>query len=129
MFPIQTDLVPGVCNYGFEQTDLVPGVCNYGFEQTDLVPGVCNYGFEQTDLVPGVCNYGFEQTDLVPGVCIYGFEQIHSCILLPPNLFVHPLSNSKKTAEFNKSMMGLRPRQGNLRLVFRLFSLMRGLPT
>ena len=25
-------------------------------------------------------------------------------------------------------MMGLRPRQGNLRLVFRLFSLMRGLP-
>ena len=27
-----------------------------------------------------------------------------------------------------ESMMGLRPRQGNLRLVFRLFSLMRGLP-
>ena len=28
-----------------------------------------------------------------------------------------------------ESMMGLRPRQGNLRLVFRLFSLMRGLPS
>ena len=28
-----------------------------------------------------------------------------------------------------ESMMGLRPRQGNLKLVFRLFSLMRGLPT
>ena len=28
-----------------------------------------------------------------------------------------------------QSMMGLRPRQGNLRLVFRLFSLMRGLPS
>ena len=27
-----------------------------------------------------------------------------------------------------ESMMGLRPRQGNLRLVFRLFRLMRGLP-
>ena len=27
-----------------------------------------------------------------------------------------------------ESMMGLRPRQGNLRLVFRFFSLMRGLP-
>ena len=26
-------------------------------------------------------------------------------------------------------MMGLRPKQGNLRLVFRLFSLMRGLPS
>ena len=26
-----------------------------------------------------------------------------------------------------ESMMGLRPRQGNLRLVFRFFSLMRGL--
>ena len=26
-----------------------------------------------------------------------------------------------------ESMVGLRPRQGNLRLVFRLFSLMRGL--
>ena len=26
-----------------------------------------------------------------------------------------------------ESMMGLRPQQGNLRLVFRLFSLMRGL--
>ena len=28
-----------------------------------------------------------------------------------------------------ESMMGLRQRQGNLRLVFRLFSLMRGLPS
>ena len=28
-----------------------------------------------------------------------------------------------------ESMMGLGPRQGNLRLVFRLFSLMRGLPS
>ena len=28
-----------------------------------------------------------------------------------------------------ESMMGLRTRQGNLRLVFRLFSLMRGLPS
>ena len=28
-----------------------------------------------------------------------------------------------------ESMMGLRPRQGNLRLVFRLFSLIRGLPS
>ena len=28
-----------------------------------------------------------------------------------------------------ESMMGLRPRQGNLRLVFRLLSLMRGLPS
>ena len=28
-----------------------------------------------------------------------------------------------------ESMMGLRGRQGNLRLVFRLFSLMRGLPS
>ena len=28
-----------------------------------------------------------------------------------------------------ESMMGLRPRQGNLRPVFRLFSLMRGLPS
>ena len=28
-----------------------------------------------------------------------------------------------------ESMMGLRPRQGKLRLVFRLFSLMRGLPS
>ena len=28
-----------------------------------------------------------------------------------------------------ESMMGLRPRQGNLGLVFRLFSLMRGLPS
>ena len=28
-----------------------------------------------------------------------------------------------------ESLMGLRPRQGNLRLVFRLFSLMRGLPS
>ena len=28
-----------------------------------------------------------------------------------------------------ESMMGLRPRQGNLRLVLRLFSLMRGLPS
>ena len=28
-----------------------------------------------------------------------------------------------------ESMMGLRPGQGNLRLVFRLFSLMRGLPS
>ena len=28
-----------------------------------------------------------------------------------------------------ESMMGLRPRQGNLRLVFRLFSLMGGLPS
>ena len=28
-----------------------------------------------------------------------------------------------------ESMMELRPRQGNLRLVFRLFSLMRGLPS
>ena len=28
-----------------------------------------------------------------------------------------------------ESMMGLRPRQGNLRLVFRLFSLMQGLPS
>ena len=28
-----------------------------------------------------------------------------------------------------ESMMGLRPRQGNLRLVFRLFSLMLGLPS
>ena len=27
-----------------------------------------------------------------------------------------------------ESMMGLRPRQGHLRLVVRLFSLMRGLP-
>ena len=27
-----------------------------------------------------------------------------------------------------ESMMGLRPRQGNLKLVFRLFSLMQGLP-
>ena len=28
-----------------------------------------------------------------------------------------------------ESMMGLRPRQGNLRLVFRLYSLIRGLPS
>ena len=28
-----------------------------------------------------------------------------------------------------ESMMGLRMRQGNLRLVFRLFSLMQGLPS
>ena len=28
-----------------------------------------------------------------------------------------------------ESMMGLRPKQGNLRLVFRLFSLIRGLPS
>ena len=28
-----------------------------------------------------------------------------------------------------ESMMGLRPRQGSLRLVFRLFILMRGLPS
>ena len=28
-----------------------------------------------------------------------------------------------------ESMMGLRPRQGNLRLVFKLVSLMRGLPS
>ena len=28
-----------------------------------------------------------------------------------------------------ESMIGLRPRQGNLRLVLRLFSLMRGLPS
>ena len=28
-----------------------------------------------------------------------------------------------------ESMMWLRPRQGNLRLVFRLFSLVRGLPS
>ena len=33
------------------------------------------------------------------------------------------------TLRLIESMMGLRPRQGNLRLVFRLlFSLMRGLP-
>ena len=31
-------------------------------------------------------------------------------------------------ARIIESMMELRPRQGNLRLVFRLFSLMRGLP-
>ena len=28
-----------------------------------------------------------------------------------------------------ESIMGLRPRQGNLMLVFRLFSLMQGLPS
>ena len=28
-----------------------------------------------------------------------------------------------------ESMMGLRPRQGNIRLVLRLFSLMRGMPS
>ena len=31
--------------------------------------------------------------------------------------------------ENNRIMMGLRLRQGNLRLIFRLFSLMRGLPS
>ena len=31
--------------------------------------------------------------------------------------------------EINRIYGGLRPRQGNLRLVFRLFSLMRGLPS
>ena len=33
------------------------------------------------------------------------------------------------TERFIESMMGFRPRQGNLRLVFRLFSLTRGLPS
>ena len=28
-----------------------------------------------------------------------------------------------------ESMMGLKPRQGNLMLIFRLFSLMQGLPS
>ena len=34
-----------------------------------------------------------------------------------------------KTHRLIESMMELRPRQGNLRLVFRLYSLMRGLPS
>ena len=34
-----------------------------------------------------------------------------------------------RQARLIESMMGLRPRQGYLRLVFRLFSLMRGLPS
>ena len=39
---------------------------------------------------------------------------------------VHKENGDERLIE---SMMGLRPRQGNLRLVFRLFSLMRGLPS
>ena len=35
----------------------------------------------------------------------------------------------KSRCKLIESMMGLRLRQGNLRLVFRLFSLMRGLPS
>ena len=35
---------------------------------------------------------------------------------------------TEHTERIIESMMGLRPRQGNLRLVFRLFSLMRGFP-
>ena len=36
---------------------------------------------------------------------------------------------SSEISRLIESMMGLRQRQGNLRLVFRLFSLMRGLPS
>ena len=38
-------------------------------------------------------------------------------------------SNPENIARLIESMMGLRPRQENLMLVFRLFSLMRGLPS
>ena len=38
-------------------------------------------------------------------------------------------SRGKLHERLIESMMGLRPRQGNLGLVFRLFSLMRGLPS
>ena len=37
------------------------------------------------------------------------------------------ISGSCRKVRIIESMMGFRPRQGNLRLVFRLFSLMRGL--
>ena len=37
--------------------------------------------------------------------------------------------NLTDRARLIESVMGLRPRQGNLRLVFRLLSLMRGLPS
>ena len=37
--------------------------------------------------------------------------------------------NSADVYGIIESMMGLRPRQGDLGLVFRLFSLMRGLPS
>ena len=45
-----------------------------------------------------------------------------------------PVETAVKNKEFVsnrliESMMGFRPRQGNLRLVFRSFSLMRGLPS
>ena len=39
------------------------------------------------------------------------------------------LSASALTLGLIESMVGLRPRQGNLRLVFRLLSFMRGLPS
>ena len=45
---------------------------------------------------------------------------------------LHKLSKAEHTyipTRLIEFMMGLRPRQGNLRLVFRLFSLMRGLPS
>ena len=41
----------------------------------------------------------------------------------------YPQSCVKRMHRLIESMMVLRPRQGNLRLVFRLFSLMRGLPS
>ena len=48
----------------------------------------------------------------------------------PEEILVVCLSPEMCTRAFNRlieSMMGLKPRQGNLRLLFRLFSLMRGL--
>ena len=44
--------------------------------------------------------------------------------LIPQNLCKY----ERLVLRLIESMMELRPRQGNLRLVFRLFSLMRGLP-
>ena len=45
--------------------------------------------------------------------------------LIPKNL----CKNERLVLRLIESMMELRPRQGNLRLVFRLFSLMRGMPS
>ena len=61
---------------------------------------------------------------------------LYTCIYVSVNYFyfLHLMQNYltgillKKWHDINR-IMGLRPRQGNLRLVFRLFSFMRGLPS
>ena len=55
---------------------------------------------------------------------------VASCLLPWTTKASHNGIMLKKTmGRLIESMMGLRPRQGNLRLVFRLFSLKRGLPS